>query len=66
MSELNTLLSQSTRDNVRNMLQTQIDTLRANTERLRKAEQDRLARLNNQNNTQQIVGTYTKKMYAIS
>ena len=58
-NELNNLLNQATRENVKRFLRTQLDALKSDSDKLRKTEQERVARLS----SVQISGsTYTKKM----
>lgn len=61
MEDLKNLLSQATRSNVKQFLNTQREKIEADLARLQKSEQERLERLKNANTTATI-GGYTKKM----
>lgn len=58
-NELNNLLNQATRENVKRFLRTQLDALKSDSDKLRKTEQERVARLSS---VQTSGSTYTKKM----
>lgn len=66
INELNNLLNQASRENVKKLLKAQIATLNAEAERLRKLEADRIARLSVSNNSTSTTTTgtasYTKQM----
>ena len=66
MNELRNLFNQSTRENVKNLLNTQIDKFQSDLTRLR-LEQDRLNKMNNSSSTniQTTTTGFTKKMYII-
>jgi len=58
-NELNNLLNQATRENVKRFLRTQLDALKSDSDKLRKTEQERVARLSS---VQTSGSTYTKKI----
>lgn len=66
INELNNLLNQASRENVKKVLKAQIATLNAEAERLRKLEADRIARLSVSNNSTSTTTTgtasYTKQI----
>jgi hypothetical protein len=66
LNELRNLFNQSTRENVKNLLNTQIDKFQSDLTRLR-LEQDRLNKMNSTSSTNSQTTTtgFTKKMYVV-